>query len=65
MKVIVEYQGKRYESKENTEHSPDEVAEMFYENFDSMRKFQMKLADGGSLILGERALQSAVVMFLP
>lgn len=65
MKVAIEYQGKRYESNETTEHTVGEVSEMFYKSFDDMTKFKMELPGGGALIIGKDALQSAVVMFLP
>lgn len=65
MKVVVEYQGKRYESKCNADITPAEAVEVLYKNFSNTTKFTMELADGGNLILGERALQSAVILFLP
>ena len=65
MKIIVEYQGKQYESKSDDEHNAEEISEMFYENFADMNKFKMELVGGGSIVLGKIALQSAVVLFLP
>lgn len=65
MKVVIDYQGKIYESGETNDYSADDFAEMFYENFSEMTKFKLGLASGGSVILGERALQSAVIMFIP
>ena len=65
MKVVLEYQGNRYESAENTGHTADEVAEMFSAKFSLMDKFKMELKDGGSLLIGNKAIQSAVLTFLP
>ena len=65
MKVVIEYQGKTYESEETSEKSAEEIAEMFYENFSDMTKLKFKQKDGSVFLIGERALQSAVIMFLP
>lgn len=65
MKVVIVFHGNRYESQETTDHTADEVSELFYKDFSSMDKFKMELAGGGSLILGKDAVQNAVVMFLP
>ncbi len=65
MKLVIEYQGKQYESVENTNHTCEEIADAIYENFSEMTKFQLEMPNGGILILGERALKSAVFIFLP
>jgi hypothetical protein len=65
MQVVIEYQGKQYRSKENNDHTPSEVCDMFYEKFELLEKFKMELHDGGVMIFGKQALQQAVVMFLP
>lgn len=65
MKIIVEYQGKQYESKRDDENNAEEISEMFYENLADMNEFKMELVGGGSIVLGKIALQSAVVLFLP
>lgn len=65
MKVVIEYQGKRYESVETTDPTPEEVSESIFKDLALMQKFKMNLADGGVLILGDRALQSAVILVLP
>lgn len=65
MRIVVEYHGKVYKSKETCEVSVEEAANAVYENFSTLNKIKLDLEDGGYLVLGERALQSAVFMFLP
>lgn len=65
MKVVVEYQGKRYESAaENAGRTHKEAAADYYGMIEGERKLNMQLADGSIMVLGELALQSAVVIFL-
>jgi hypothetical protein len=65
MKMILEYQGKTYETMETDEKTAEGVAEVFYKNFDGMDRLKMNLADGSFLVIGKAALQSAVLRFLP
>ena len=65
MKIVIEYQGKRYEGGESAEKTPKELAETLFTEFSSMEKLKMELTGGGFLVMGKQALQSAVVMILP
>lgn len=59
MKIIVEYNGKVYESIDVGDINP----EQFFRNLHSDTTFRMKLKDGGTLVLGTIATNSAAFTF--
>jgi hypothetical protein len=61
MKIIVEYNGKSYESAENNDMTAEEVKTVMYERFDDFTKLEMELKMGGYLILGPDAVRSCVI----
>ncbi len=66
MKAIVEYQGKVYEGEEmDSQESQSAIADAIFEDLDGARRFKLKLAGGGILILGKIATQSAAIIILP
>lgn len=64
MKITVIYDGKEYESEDSDEMKTEEIAERLYEQLEEnqLNRFKMKLKDGGFLLLGEYAIQSAVII---
>jgi len=68
MKVIVDYQGKRYEGAETADEKglkPDVIDSFFNHTIGNIGKFRMELQGGGWLILPKQACETAVFMFLP
>lgn len=65
MKVVIEYRGKIYESKETAEISQEEAFRAIYDDFERMHKLNVELADGSKIILGKEALQRAVIKVMP
>lgn len=63
MKVIIEYNGKTYESVETDESTAKELHEEIYRRMDESEKFRMELKDGGYLVVGKEVVQSAVFIF--
>ena len=41
----------------------EKAKSIFYDQFEKMNKVEMELDDGGFLIIGEQALQNAVLVF--
>jgi hypothetical protein len=65
MKIVIEYQGNRYESIENSDTTVEEMSEAIYKNFQDLNKFTMRTKGGGAILLGKEALQGAVILFVP
>jgi hypothetical protein len=65
MHIVIKYNGNTYTSAPNNDKTAEEVAEMFYEDFIEMGKFKMLLNDGGVLLIGSKAVQEAVFIFMP
>ena len=64
MKIIIEYQGNTYESKEDKNHTAEQIKDMMYKDFGDMNKLNFELKHGGFIILGSDALRSCVIKIL-
>jgi hypothetical protein len=64
MKIIVEHNGKTYESAENSDITAEQAKIAVYERFDDFTKFEMELKTGGYLLLGRDAVQSCAFTIL-
>ena len=64
MKIIIEYQGNTYKSKEDKNHTAEQVKDLMYKDFENMNKLHLELKHGGFIILGSDALRSCVINIL-
>lgn len=64
MKIIVEHNGKTYESAENNDMTAEQVKIAMYESFEDFTKLEMELKTGGYLILGRDAVRSCAITIL-
>ena len=64
MKIIIEYQGNTYESKEDKNHTAEQIKDLMYKDFENMNKLSLELKHGGFIILGSDALRSCVIKIL-
>lgn len=65
MKIVIEYDGKRYVSKATDEKVDKEAADSLYAQLSEMEKIQVELEDGGWLLMQRDALRRAVILILP
>ena len=63
MKVIIEYNGKTYESVEIAGMTAKEMHDKISDFMESCTKFRMELKDGSYLAVGKEVMQSAVFIF--
>ena len=64
MKIIIEYQGKTYESPISNEYTAKQLKDSMYKELDSIEKFSMELKGGGFVMLCKDALRSCVIKIL-
>ncbi len=63
MQLIIYVNGLTFKSKQSNEMTAEKAKDVFYSQFEKMNKVEMELDDGGFLIIGEQALQNAVLVF--
>ena len=63
MQLTIYVNGLTFKSKQSNEMTADKAKDVFYSQFEKMNKVEMELDDGGFLIIGEQALQNAVLVF--
>jgi hypothetical protein len=64
MKVIIDYNGKTYESVES-DQTIDALYSQLYGNLEDFVKFSMDLPGGGKLILPKETLLRCVIQLIP
>ena len=64
MRIEIEYNDKKYVSKDSSEDEAENVMERLYENFDDVEKFKMQLDDETWLLMGKEACSRAVFKVL-
>ncbi len=63
MHLTIYVNGLTFKSQKSNEMTAEEAKDIFYDQFEKMNKLEMNLDDGGFLIIGEQALQNAVLVF--
>ncbi len=63
MQLTIYVNGLTFKSQKSNEMTAEEAKDIFYDQFEKMNKLEMNLDDGGFLIIGEQALQNAVLVF--
>lgn len=63
MQLTIYANGLTFKSKQSNEMTAEEAKDVFYAQFEKMNKVEMELDNGGFLIIGEQALQNAVLVF--
>lgn len=63
MQLTIYLNGLTFKSKVSNEMTAEEAKDVFYSQFENMNKVEMELDSGGFLVIGEQALQSAVLVF--
>ena len=63
MQLTIHINGLTFKSKATDEMTAEKAKSVFYEQFEKMNKLEMETEDGGFLIIGEQALQNAVLIF--
>lgn len=61
MFIKIFYDGNEFTSKSD-KSTACQTADMLYDNLSTADKFQLELADGGHLIMGEEAIRRAVII---
>ena len=61
MRIIVEYDGKVYESSETLEVTQDQCVAALYKEFSHTDKIKMQLAGGDWIIFGKDVVQRAII----
>ena len=65
MHMEFDYQGKTYKSQESDEVSAKELVDSMKDEFSSMDRMNMLLADGSFMLIGKIALQTGVLRIIP
>ncbi len=63
MQLTIYVNGLTFKSKQSNEMTAEKAKDVFYSQFEKMNKVEMELDYGGFLIIGEQALQNAVLVF--
>jgi hypothetical protein len=63
MQLTIYVNGLTFKSKSSRKMTAEKAKDVFYAQFEKMNKVEMELDDGGFLIIGEQALQNAVLVF--
>ena len=63
MQLTIYVNGLTFKSKSGNHMTAEKAKSIFYDQFEKMNKVEMELDDGGFLIIGEQALQNAVLVF--
>ena len=63
MQLTIYINGQTFKSKAGNEMTAEKAKDVFYAKFEKMNKLEMETDDGGFLIIGEQALQNAVLVF--
>ena len=61
MRMIIEYNGKIYESESNAEVSAEAATDQMCEYINDLSYLKIKLKDGGFAILGKEAIKNCVI----
>lgn len=64
MKIIIDYNGKTYESRQSTTTTVEQMKQAIYSGFDDFMELEVELKDGGYLILGREAVRSCAIIIL-
>lgn len=64
MRMIVDYNGNRYESASNNDVTVEETTNSIYEEINTFSKLKIELKDGGFIIFGESALKLCAISII-
>ena len=62
MRMTTHVNGMTFESAESNKSSASEACNIFYEKLEAVESIQVKLKDGGFLIIGSEAVKNAVII---
>lgn len=63
MKITLHVNGMTFESPTTNEVSTEEAKGVIYENIENMDKLEFLCSDGRYVVIGEKALSNAILVF--